>query len=131
MDTLRLLLDTATFPWIVAGAPRPPGARPGGVRRSGQRGLPERGVHPGDRPEARARPAPLPEPVERFVPSQRRRPGIEPFALDEESTLQLARLPRLHRDPLDRMLVCQSIAHGLVILNPDPAIAQYPVRVMW
>src|SRR3989442_6092026 len=31
-------------------------------------------------------------------------------ALDEESTLQLPRLPAIHRDPFDRMLICQSIA---------------------
>jgi PIN domain nuclease of toxin-antitoxin system len=79
----------------------------------------------------RASSVPLPEPPERFVPAQRRLQGIEPLALDEESTLHLARLPRLHRDPFDRMLVCQAIVHGLVILGPDPAITQYPVRAAW
>jgi len=37
----------------------------------------------------------------------------------------------LHRDPFDRMLISQSIAHGLAIVTPDPAITQYPVRVIW
>jgi hypothetical protein len=26
------------------------------------------------------------------------------------------------------MLVCQAIIHGLVVLGPDPLIAQYPIR---
>ena len=37
----------------------------------------------------------------------------------------------LHRDPFDRMLVCQALVHGLAILSPDPLVAQYPVRTMW
>jgi PIN domain nuclease of toxin-antitoxin system len=74
---------------------------------------------------------PLPEPPERFVPRERERHVIESLALDEESTLRLPRLPELHRDPFDRMLVCQAITHGLVLATPDPAIARYPVRTLW
>lgn len=37
----------------------------------------------------------------------------------------------LHRDPFDRKLVCQAIAHSLVILTPDELIRQYPVRTTW
>jgi PIN domain nuclease of toxin-antitoxin system len=40
-------------------------------------------------------------------------------------------LPMLHRDPFDRMLIAQAIAHGLAIVTPDPLIAQYPIRVIW
>jgi PIN domain nuclease of toxin-antitoxin system len=50
---------------------------------------------------------------------------------DEDAAFQLARLPRLHRDPFDRMLICQAISHGLTIVTPDPLIRQYPIRVMW
>jgi len=73
----------------------------------------------------------LPTAPERFVPDQREAHGIEALALDEESVLQVTRLPDHHRDPFDRMLVCQAIAHGLVILTPDPLIARYPVRTVW
>jgi PIN domain nuclease of toxin-antitoxin system len=45
--------------------------------------------------------------------------------------LQVLRLPALHRDPFDRMLVCQAIVHGLAILTPDPLVSQYPARVIW
>ena len=45
--------------------------------------------------------------------------------------LQLLRLPPLHTDPFDRMLVCQAIEHGMTLLTPDPLIAQYPVRISW
>jgi len=53
------------------------------------------------------------------------------MAFDEESALQVLRLPPLHRDPFDRMLISQAIAHSLAIVTPDPSITQYPVRVIW
>ena len=73
----------------------------------------------------------LPEPPARLVPTYRERYGIASLPLDEEVALYLPRLPKLHADPFDRMLVCQSIIHGLVILTPDEAIAQYAVRTIW
>jgi PIN domain nuclease of toxin-antitoxin system len=74
---------------------------------------------------------PLPEPPDRFVPAQRAAHGVESLPLDEDSTLQLPRLPTLHRDPFDRMLVCQGIVHGLVLTTPDEEIRRYPVRTFW
>jgi PIN domain nuclease of toxin-antitoxin system len=40
-------------------------------------------------------------------------------------------MPDIHRDPFDRMLICQAIAHQMTILTPDPLIAQYPVLTRW
>jgi PIN domain nuclease of toxin-antitoxin system len=74
---------------------------------------------------------PLPEPPVRFVPAQRKQHGIDSLPLDEEATLHLTRLPVLHKDPFDRMLVCQAIVHYFVILTPDELISQYPVRTIW
>jgi PIN domain nuclease of toxin-antitoxin system len=74
---------------------------------------------------------PLPESPQKYIPLLRRRHGIESLSLDEESSLQLTRLPHLHRDPFDRMLICQSIIGGLAILTPDQAIVQYPVHCVW
>jgi len=74
---------------------------------------------------------PLPEPAERFVPDMREHHGIASLPIDEESVLQTTRLPPLHRDPFDRLLVCQAIVHGMTLLTPDPLITQYPARVVW
>ncbi len=73
----------------------------------------------------------LSEAPDRYVPRQRHRHGFEPLPLDELSVLQLGRLPSHHRDPFDRMLICQAIAHGLAIATPDPLIMRYPVRTLW
>ncbi len=74
---------------------------------------------------------PLPAPPETCVPQLRQSHGIESLPLEEAASLHLARLPELHRDPFDRMLVCQAIVGGLVVLTPDEALLQYPVRSMW
>jgi PIN domain nuclease of toxin-antitoxin system len=74
---------------------------------------------------------PLPEPPDRYVPAQRTARGITTLPLDEDAALQLARLPVLHRDPFDRMLICQALAGGLTVVTPDPEIARYPVRILW
>jgi PIN domain nuclease of toxin-antitoxin system len=128
---LKLLLDSCTFLWIIEG---------GEQLSSDARALftnPENEVFLSAvsaweiaQKNAMGK-LPTPEPVDRFVRQHRVRHGISPLALDEESVFQLPRLPLHHRDPFDRMLVCQAIAHGLALLTPDPQIAQYPVRVIW
>ena len=45
--------------------------------------------------------------------------------------LAIHKLPDLHRDPFDRMLVCQAMVHGMTILTPDGLVTQYPVRCVW
>lgn len=52
------------------------------------------------------------------------------LTLDESSVSQLAYLPPIHRDPFDRMLICQAIAHGLTILTADDTISEYDVSVL-
>jgi PIN domain nuclease of toxin-antitoxin system len=58
---------------------------------------------------------PLPQPPAQFIPAQREQHLIAPLALDQAAVAQLGGLPALHRDPFDRMLVCQAQAHGLTL----------------
>ena len=74
---------------------------------------------------------PLPVPLPDFVPALRARYGLTSLAVDEDSALHVAKLPRLHSDPFDRMLVSQAIVHGLTIVTADPKITQYPARTIW
>ncbi len=74
---------------------------------------------------------PLPERPETLVPAIRDAYAIESLPLEETATLHVHRLPEYHRDPFDRMLVCQAIAHGLTLATPDDAIRRYPVPTIW
>ncbi|CAD5915791.1 type II toxin-antitoxin system VapC family toxin [Planktothrix rubescens] len=73
---------------------------------------------------------PLPESPETYLPKQRDLHQIASLALDESSVMQLTKLPPLHRDPFDRMLICQSLQNGLTIVTVDSAVRAYPVSVM-
>lgn len=73
---------------------------------------------------------PLPQPPAQFVPHQRDQHLIATLALDEAAVAQLSGLPPLHRDPFDRMLICQAQAHGLTIASSDSLVRQYPVALL-
>lgn len=128
---MKLLIDTCTFLWIVGDAPAL-SRRARELFRAADNEVYlstasawEIAVKHG---LGRLR---LPEPPERFVPDMRERHGILSLAIDEESALHVSRLPALHRDPFDRMIVAQAIVHGLAILTPDSLVTQYPGRTIW
>jgi len=56
---------------------------------------------------------------------------IEVLPLSTSAIFHLERLGDLHRDPFDRLLVAQALAHRLTLVTPDPLIRQYPVRTLW
>ena len=128
---MRLLLDTCTFLWWTHGSERIPErvralvADPANETRLSAVSSWEITVK-----HALGR-LTLPESPERFVPRERARHRFTSLSVDEASTLHLGRLPPLHSDPFDRMLVCQGIEHGLTLVTPDRLITQYPVRCLW
>ncbi|ODS32633.1 MAG: PIN domain protein [Candidatus Scalindua rubra] len=73
---------------------------------------------------------PLPEPPGEYLPIQRKRHRISSLLLDEGSVVHLANLPPIHRDPFDRMLICQAIEHNLTLVTVDNMIRSYPVRTI-
>lgn len=73
---------------------------------------------------------PLPEPPETYLPQQRDLHRISSLAVDEESVVRLAQLPPLHKDPFDRLLVCQALQNDLTIATVDLAIRAYPASVI-
>lgn len=73
----------------------------------------------------------LPEVPALFIRSRRIRFRIAALPITEEDALHLAKLPPLHSDPFDRILVCQSLRHGLTLVTPDEAIRNYPCVTLW
>ena len=53
------------------------------------------------------------------------------LSLDVKHAVRAARLPLLHRDPWDRLLVAQAQIEDLTIVSRDPALAAYGVSVLW
>jgi PIN domain nuclease of toxin-antitoxin system len=73
---------------------------------------------------------PLPQAPEKFISLQREKHFIASLVLDEAAIAQLSTLPTLHRDPFDRMLICQARAHGLTLASSDPLVRQYSVMLL-
>ena len=128
---MRLLLDTVAFIWLVDGSPR--------LAESTQTSI----IDPTNDVYLSAASAweiavkhslgrlPLRVPPEEYVVGQRQLHRIESLPITEEATLQVGKLPRLHRDPFDRLIVAQAIVEGLTVVTPDRLIGMYPVRVTW
>lgn len=70
---------------------------------------------------------PLPESPETYLPKQRERHQIASLSIRETTIAQLAKLPPLHKDPFDRLLLCQSLEHDLIVMTEDTAIMSYPL----
>src|SRR3989344_6085897 len=71
---------------------------------------------------------PLPSNPAEYIPKRRLIHGIDSLPLEETDVIELWKLPDLHKDPFDRMLVCQARARDLIILTPDKLIRNYPVK---
>ena len=128
---MKILLDTCTFLWIVGDSPELSEASRILFREpSNDVFLSAVSVWEISVKYALGK-LPLPQPPEKYIPVQREKHMVDPLGLDENSVLHLDRLPQLHKDPFDRMLICQAINHGLVILTPDELITQYPVASKW
>jgi PIN domain nuclease of toxin-antitoxin system len=128
---VRLLLDTCTFLWLAGGATSLSPAAADLIRDPANEVCLSAVSVWEIATKYRNGRLPLPEPPDRLIPTERDLRGVTALPFDEESALQVLRLPALHRDPFDRMLISQAIAGGLAIVTPDPLISQYPVRVIW
>jgi PIN domain nuclease of toxin-antitoxin system len=127
---MRLLLDTHIFLWYISGDQRLPGFMCDSIRDSDNQvylsvvSLWEVIV------KYQLGRLSLPHPPSSYLPAQRERHQIASLPLDERSAAQLANLPSIHRDPFDRMLICQALEHELTLVTVDKAVSVYPVSVL-
>lgn len=127
---MRLLLDTHIFLWLISGDKRMPYAMQEVIRS------PDNQVYLSvvslweSLVKYQLGKLSFPQPPESYLPVQRERHRINSLPLDEPSVGQLANLAPLHRDPFDRMLICQALEHDMIIVTVDDAIRAYPARTL-
>ncbi len=73
---------------------------------------------------------PLPQSPEIYIPNERQRHQIKSLALHENDVKELINLPNLHRDPFDRILICQALANSLTIITVDAQIQNYNIQYL-
>lgn len=52
--------------------------------------------------------------------------GYHELPITSLHAVTISQLPKIHRDPFDRVLVAQSISEGITLLTADPILSQYP-----
>lgn len=72
----------------------------------------------------------LPDPVERYVPARLAAQGMGTLAVEPAHALRVATLPPLHRDPFDRLIVCQALIEELPLVTADTQLAAYGAPVI-
>jgi PIN domain nuclease of toxin-antitoxin system len=55
--------------------------------------------------------------------------GFRELSISAEHVLAVDQLPPIHRDPFDRLLLCQTLVEGLTLLTKDERVLKYPVSV--
>jgi PIN domain nuclease of toxin-antitoxin system len=57
--------------------------------------------------------------------------GIRVLAIRTSHIQALARLPDLHEDPFDRILIAQAMAERLTLASKDAILARYGAPLIW
>jgi PIN domain nuclease of toxin-antitoxin system len=70
----------------------------------------------------------LPEPAD--LPERIQESGFAPLPVRFEHAIAAGRLPMIHRDPFDRMLVAQAQCEGLTLVTRDENCRKYAVTVL-
>jgi PIN domain nuclease of toxin-antitoxin system len=71
------------------------------------------------------------ESLETFLPSQMQANDITQLGITFRHVARVAVLPFHHRDPFDRLLVCQAAEEKLTLLSSDPVFDSYEIPRIW
>jgi len=126
---VNLLLDTHVFLWYISKDTRLPPAMENAIRQNHNKVFLSAVSVWECLVKHQIGKLPFPHPPSEYITQQRQRHAIESLPLDEASVRHLLSLPNLHRDPFDRMLLCQAMEHKLTLVTVDDAIKQYPVAI--
>jgi PIN domain nuclease of toxin-antitoxin system len=70
----------------------------------------------------------LKEPAD--LPERVRDSGFRPLPITADHAIAAARLPLIHRDPFDRMLIAQARCEDLTLVTRDPYAQRYEVSLL-
>jgi PIN domain nuclease of toxin-antitoxin system len=73
----------------------------------------------------------LPQPYLQFMQSQIASNEFKILPLELPHTDLLITLPIHHKDPFDRLLVCQSLAEGIPLVSADAGLDCYGINRLW
>ena len=128
--TVQVLLDTHAFLWWLGGNPRMPG--------SARRAIDDANTVFVSAASAweiatkhRIGKLPQAEAVALDVTGCIAGQGFEELAITVDDAERAGRLPGLHRDPFDRVLIAQALVRDLALVSVDRTFDGYGVRRLW
>jgi PIN domain nuclease of toxin-antitoxin system len=57
--------------------------------------------------------------------------GIQWLSIIPKHCQRITKLPLLHNDPFDRLLIAQALCEEMTLLTADKNIARYPAPTLW
>jgi PIN domain nuclease of toxin-antitoxin system len=73
----------------------------------------------------------LPSAPETFIPAMVSQHGMAWLPVSSGAIFHWGKLPMIHRDPFDRLLVAQAIYEDCRLVSCDREIRKYPVKIHW
>ena len=74
----------------------------------------------------------LPMAAEEYIERALFRSGVHELPLNRYTAQASVRLPDIHNDPFDRILIAEALERGMILISKDMTVARYPdVRVVW
>jgi len=70
------------------------------------------------------------EPIYHYIQKSRDLHLINSLEFEEKNLHILESLPDIHKDPFDRLLICQAISNNIIFITNDSEIIKYPVKTI-
>jgi PIN domain nuclease of toxin-antitoxin system len=128
---MNILLDTCALIWLVNGGPELSPAARATIQQAETVYVSavtawEMGIK-----HARGKLA-FESSLESWLDRALRQHHLREMPLDIRSAQRASRLPAIHGDLADRLLIASALEHDLTLLTPEPAVAQYPgISIIW
>lgn len=71
----------------------------------------------------------LPQRPENFLKKAIEETGFAYEQVEDDGIFFLSKLPQIHRDPFDRLLIAHAVSNGWTVITADETFERYPVRV--
>ena len=128
---MRLLLDTHAFLWWLAGNRRLSRAARRAVENTSNDVVVSAASAWEITTKHRAGKLPEAEAVALDVSGSIAGQGFDELAITVADAERAGRLPGAHRDPFDRVLIAQALAHDLTVVSIDRVFDGYGVSRLW
>ncbi len=128
---MKLLLDTNVFIWLVSEVPKVTPKALDACEDSANEILLSTASVWEMQIKHQAGRLDLEMPLRDLVAEQRRTRNLQILPINLDHIYELAELEPHHRDPFDRILVCQARVEDAQLVTSDGDIAKYAVNVLW